>query len=369
MDFYINNTLYNKNSIFSIILYKYIQYCTMLHFSCYRNCNYFKLLSRRSRSRDRRSRSTERLRRRSSRSPMSRRYSPRHRSRTRSRSLEKRPRKRSPFINELARQLRDGAMPTGVNTGGYVPPATIEEIAPLLNVSGFKQEAESRPPLPSYVHQPAPLPPPPPAVLAGGPSFMNFDPMNFEPVPPPHTLTPVEYSSGPVMYNQPNSAPVQAPPPPPTIRPQTLLSTPVPPPPQPVPAPIMDHTQIPYNSSRGMPSVQQSPIRQFESLSKSSNHSAAPSTSSQSYIERGSSTSYNEFRAPREERMKTPEPPVISKPKVIAMYNEYLCFVFISRRSVDHFARINEYLFQSAIFIFIYELYVDKKLIFTFCKL
>lgn len=289
------------------------------------------MLSRRSRSRDRRSRSTERLRRRSSRSPVSRRYSPRHRSRTRSRSMEKRPRKRSPFINELARQLRDGAMkPTGVNTGGYVPPATIEEIAPLLNASGFKQEAEPRPPpsVPSsYMHQPGPLPPPAASSMlpmAGGPPFMNFEsipPMNFEPIPPPHTLPPAEYSSGPVMYNQLNSAPVQAPPPPPppTIRPP-LLSTPVPPP-QPVPAPVMDHTQISYNPSHGMPSVRQSSIHQFES-SKSSNHSATPSTSSQSYTERGSS--YNEFHATREERMKTPEPPVISKPKVIAMYNEYL---------------------------------------------
>ncbi|XP_067210872.1 serine/arginine repetitive matrix protein 1 isoform X2 [Linepithema humile] len=286
---------------------------------------------RRSRSRDRRSRSTERLRRRSSRSPVSRRYSPRHRSRTRSRSVEKRPRKRSPFINELARQLRDGAMkPTGVNTGGYVPSATMEEIfAPILNASEFNQEAEPRPPpsvASSYVHQPGPLPPPPPPPpaassmlpMAGGPSFMNFEPippMNFEPIPPPHTLPPAEYSSGPVMYNQPSSVPVQAPPPPPppTIR-SSLLSTPVPPP-QPVPAPIMDHTQMPYNPSHGMPSVRQSPIHQFESSSKSSNHSAAPSTSSQSYTERGSSTSYNEFRAPREERMKTPEPPVISKPK------------------------------------------------------
>lgn len=64
-----------------------------------------------------------------------------------------------------------------------------------------------------------------------------------------------------------------------------------------------------------MSSVRRSPIRQFESSSKPSNHSSAPSTSSQNYTERAPATSYTEFHAPHKERMKTPEPPVISKPK------------------------------------------------------
>ncbi|XP_072753833.1 uncharacterized protein [Anoplolepis gracilipes] len=294
---------------------------------------------RRSRSHDRRSRSTERLRRRSSRSPASRRYSPRRRSRTRtrSRSVEKRTRKRSPFINELARQLRNEAMmPTGVNSGGYVQPA-MEGIAPLLNpLPVYQQEPEPRPPPPpssapasiappTYMHQPGPpsLPPSSMLPISSGLPFMNFEPissvppMNFEPPPPPppsHILPPTEYSSGPVMYNQPNvTPPIQAPLPPSAIRPP-LLPAPVPAP-QPVPAPVMDHTQIPYNPSHTMSSVRRSPIRQFESLNKPSNHSiAAPSTSSQNYAERGSA-SYTEFHAPHKERVKTPEPPVISKPK------------------------------------------------------
>lgn len=336
----------------------------------YRNYNCFKLLSRRSRSRDRRSRSTERLRRRSSRSPASRRYSPRRRSRTRtrSRSVEKRTRKRSPFINELARQLRNEAMmPTGVNSGGYVPPATMEEIAPLLNPSSvYQQEAEPRPPPPqpppppsvapsTYIHQPGPLAPPPPPSsilpIPTGPPFMNFEPMsgvppmNFEPMPP-HTLPPAEYSSGPVMYNQPNVVPPIQPPLPPSAICPTLLPVPVPSP-QPVPAPVMDHTQIPYNPSHTMSSVRRSPIRQFESTSKPTNQSTASSTSSQNYAERGTSaTSYTEFHAPREERMKTPEPPVISKPKVIFdTYNsdEYFDFVFNSTRSVYRYVEINVY--------------------------
>ncbi|XP_050463382.1 serine/arginine repetitive matrix protein 1-like [Cataglyphis hispanica] len=289
---------------------------------------------RRSRSHDRRSRSTERQRRRSSRSPASRRYSPRRRSRTRtrSRSVEKRTRKRSPFINELARQLRNEAMkPTSMNSSGYVPPATMEGIAPLLNPPVYQQEAEPRPPPPppppsassTYMHQPGPHAPPlPPSSMLpipSGPPFINYEsmpgvpPMNFEPMPPPapsHILPPADYSSAPVMYNQPNVVP---PPPPSAICP-TLLPTPVLSP-QPVPAPVMDHTQIPYNPSHTMASVRRSPIRQFESTSKSSNHSTAPSTASQNYTERGSATSYTEFHAPHEERMKTPEPPVISKPK------------------------------------------------------
>ncbi|KAL6267456.1 hypothetical protein P5V15_000532 [Pogonomyrmex californicus] len=286
---------------------------------------------RRSRSHDRRSRSMERLRRRSSRSPVSRRYSPRRRSRTRtrSRSLEKRSRKRSPFINELARTLRNEArLPTGVNSGGYVPPATMEEIAPLLNPPTYKQEPEPRPPPPpsappSYVHQPGSLPPAPPssssmlAPMPSGSSFINFEPMptvplmNFEPMPPPHTPAPTTYSSGPILYNQPNAPSVQAPPPPAICTP--LLSAPLPSP-QPVPPPAMDHAQITYNPSFTVPFVQQSSIRQFEPPNKSLNHSTTPSTS-QNYTERGPAASYNEAYSPRQERMKTPEPPIISKPK------------------------------------------------------
>lgn len=248
-----------------------------------------------------------------------------------------------------------------------MPPATMEEIAPLLNPSSvYQQEAEPRPPPPqpppppsvapsTYIHQPGPLAPPPPPSsilpMPTGPPFMNFEPMpgvppmNFEPMPP-HTLPPAEYSSGPVMYNQPNVVPPIQPPLPPSAICPTLLPAPVPSP-QPVPAPVMDHTQIPYNPSHTMSSVRRSPIRQFESTSKPTNHSIASSTSSQNYAERGTSaTSYTEFHAPREERMKTPEPPVISKPKVIFdTYNsdEYFDFVFNSTRSVYRYVEINVY--------------------------
>ncbi|XP_011690922.1 PREDICTED: serine/arginine repetitive matrix protein 2-like isoform X2 [Wasmannia auropunctata] len=286
---------------------------------------------RRSRSRDRRSRSP---RRRSSRSPVSRRYSPRRRSRTRtrSRSMEKRVRKRSPFINELARQLRNEAMSTGVNTSGYVPSATMEGIAPLLNPPSYKQEIESRPPLPTQPPQPPPPPPPsvaspyappPSAMLSSmpsGPPFMNFEPMppatpliNFEPMPPP-SMTPVSYSAGPVMYNQPNAAAIQTPSP--SVMCSPLLPVPSP---QPVPPPVMDHANVSYNPSYTVSFAQQSSVRQFEPLNKPSNHSTASTTSSQNYTEHGpaasSSSSYNEAYSSHQERMKTPEPPIISKPK------------------------------------------------------
>ncbi|XP_012521910.1 serine/arginine repetitive matrix protein 1 isoform X2 [Monomorium pharaonis] len=288
---------------------------------------------RRTRSRDRRSRSTERSRRRLSRSPVSRRYSPRRRSRsrTRSRSLEKRVRKRSPFINELARQLRSEAMSTGVSASGYVPSTMMEGIAPLLNPT-FNQEAEPRPPTqpppsqppppPSpYVHQTGPTPPssmiPP---MQSRSSFVNFEPvpaatplMNFEPMPLPSlvpTMTPTSYASGPVLYNQPNAT---APPPPVMCSPLLPIPTPSP---QPVPPPAMDHAHMPYNSSYTLPFVQQPPVPPFESSNKP-NHSATPSASSQSYTEkqRPALSSYNETYSPHQERMKTPEPPIISKPK------------------------------------------------------
>lgn len=273
--------------------------------------------------------------RRLSRSPMSRRYSPRRRSRTRSRSLEKRTRKRSPFINELARQLRNEA-----NTSGYVPPATMEGIAPLLNLPTYKQEeARPQPPAqppplppppppvaPPYVHQSGSLPPPPPpssssAMLPPMPSgpFMNFEPipatvplMNFEPVPPTPNLTPANYSSGPVMYNQPNAT-IQAPSPSVMCSPLLPMSSP-----QPVPPPAMDRAHVSYNPSYTVP-FQQSPI---QPPNKPLNHSTTPSTSSQNYTEHGPTTSsYNEAYSPQQERIKTPEPPIISKkPKVIAIH-------------------------------------------------
>ncbi|XP_076757835.1 uncharacterized protein LOC143427509 isoform X3 [Xylocopa sonorina] len=260
---------------------------------------------RRSRSRDRqRSRSMERLRRKASRSPIGRRYSPRRRSRTRSRSMERR-RKRSPFINELNRQLRNEAIMTSHMNTGYTHTAPMEGIPPMMN-NVYQPEGEPRPPLPMppYIHQSGLAPPmQPPNVPPGGPPFMNFEnssqPMNFDPVPM-HPLPQTEYVSGPVMYNQSNTGAIQPPHRPP------LLPAPVSPPQHEPSASTVEHVQ-PYNSSHGIPPARQSPIQNFDFTNKSKDN--------QSYRERRFTDSYNGYHASQEERLKTPEPPVISDTK------------------------------------------------------
>ncbi|KAL0117918.1 hypothetical protein PUN28_008951 [Cardiocondyla obscurior] len=289
---------------------------------------------RRSRSYERRSRSTDRSRRRSpSRSPSNRRYSPRRRShsRSRSRSFEKRTRKRSPFFNELVRQLnRSKAMSTSGNVSGYGSSVTMEGVAPLYNPPTYQQETEPRPPLPGMTPPPQPPPPPPPpssappyihqslpplpppsssAMISPMPSgpFMNFEPMLSASLGPPSN-----YSSNPALYNQSNSVPIQAPPPPVICSPMLSMPTPSP---QPVPPPMIDAHKS-YPSSYPVPFVQQ-PVHQSTNISL--NEPITPSTSSQSYTERGpapSSSSYNESSSPRQERMLTPPaPPVISMPQ------------------------------------------------------
>lgn len=290
----------------------------------YFNSN-FKLLSRRSRSRERqRSRSMERLRRKVSRSPI-RRYSPRRRSRTRSRSLERRTRKRSPFINELTRQLRNEAIVTSHINTGYAPQSSMDGIPSLMNANVYQQESESRPPMsmPPYMHQSGlpPAPPMPSGVAPGGPPpFMNFEnspqPMNFDAVPV-HPLPPAEYVSGPVMYNQPNTSSIQ----PPHRLP--LLPAPISPPQPESAGGPMDHAPT-YSSSHGIPPPQQSPIQNFEFSSKSKD------TSPQNYRERRFNDSYNGYHG-SDERLKTPEPPVISDTKVIVLYivTENFFYIFV----------------------------------------
>ncbi|XP_043800834.1 uncharacterized protein LOC122719243 [Apis laboriosa] len=261
---------------------------------------------RRSRSRDRqRSRSMERLRRKISRSPISRRYSPRRRSRTRSRSLERR-RKRSPFINELTRQLRNEAIMTSHMNTGYVHPSPMDGISPLIN-NVYQQETEPRTSMsmPSYIHQTVLAPSISSSITNSGSAFINYEnssqPMNFDSVSL-HPLPQTEYVSGPVMYNQPNTSSIQ-----PTHRP-ALLPAPISSPQHESTVSTVEHVQT-YNSSHGIPSTCQSPIQTFEFSNKSKD------TISQNYRERRFTDSYNGYHASQEERLKTPEPPVISDTK------------------------------------------------------
>lgn len=252
----------------------------------------------------------ERLRRKVSRSPISRRYSPRRRSRTRSRSLERR-RKRSPFINELTRQLRSEAIMTSHMNTGYTHSSPMDGISPLLN-NVYQQETEPRPSMsmPSYIHQSGLAPPMPSNITTGGAPFMNFEnssqTLNFDSVPL-HSLPQTEYVSGPVMYNQPNTSSIQ-----PTHRP-ALLPAPISSPQHESAASTVEHVQA-YNSSHGISSTRQSPIQNFEFSNKSKD------TISQNYRDCRFTDSYNGYHASQEERLKTPEPPVISDTKVILLY-------------------------------------------------
>ncbi|KAI4497896.1 hypothetical protein M0802_007012 [Mischocyttarus mexicanus] len=247
-----------------------------------------------------------------------RRYSPRRRSRSRSRSLERRTKKRSPFINEISRRLQKEAI---MSNSTYIPAATpIEGISPIINASIYSQETEVRGPLSqSYIHQGGPptpaqqlQPPPPPSVLpmsSGMQSFMNFDIPSSQPSmgfdgAPLHSIPTAHYSSGPVMYNhnavQTNTMPTQS-----GTR-TTLLPTPHQTTPQPVPAPgPMDHSVMGgYTPQHGIAS-------HLEAPNKPVNASVVLSPSSNYKDHRSLLSSHNGFQ-PREERLKTPEPPVIS---------------------------------------------------------
>ena len=285
-----------------------------------------KVSSRRSRSRDRhRSPSTERRKRYS--------RSPRRRSHSRSRSPDRR-RKRSPFINEIARQLRN-EMEVASTLNRYTGPVPV-------NVTSFQSEPQSRPPLlpnPNFQLQgsvmaappvmPGPLGPPgipgsdvPPRIP--GPPFINFEPrppgplMNFDQMPA--HLRPPDFVSNPVLYGQPNPAlPVPVPVPMPVAGPASGPSAlgpaglPLPvPSPQPVPAPgPSEHSSGPYNQSR-LPMSQMSPNKKSMEVNRNTNH-----PQQLNYCDRRLSSPYNIHEMTREERLKTPEPPVISDSKVI----------------------------------------------------
>ena len=194
---------------------------------------------------------------------------------------------------------------------GYTHPSPMDGISPLMN-NVYQQEAESRPsmPIPSYMHQTGLAPPMSSNITTGGPPFMNFEnssqPMNFDSVPL-HPLPQTEYVSGPVMYNQPNTGSIQS-----THRP-ALLPAPISSPQHESAASTVEHIQT-YNSSHGIPSTRQSPIQNFEFSNKSKD------TISQNYRERRFTDSYNGYHTSQEERLKTPEPPVISDTKVILLY-------------------------------------------------
>uniref|UniRef100_A0A0C9Q4C2 Srrm2_1 protein n=2 Tax=Fopius arisanus TaxID=64838 RepID=A0A0C9Q4C2_9HYME len=232
---------------------------------------------RRSRSRDRhRSRSPDRKRR-LTRSP-GRRSSPRRRSYSKS---PDRRRKRSPFINEIARQFRDEALMS-----------TTSSVDQFIGRPGL---------LPTPVHPVVPpnhhyLPMMDPVVSMGlipqaPAAFMGFEPpappsINFEPVAM-HSL-PHEYNAPPVMYNQ--GAPV----------PQDRFGLLPVPSPQPVPAPANESSRYSQVSASRRSS---SPVR----------NEFSDGHYDRERDRRGASSRNGGLV--RADRLKTPEPPVISKSK------------------------------------------------------
>jgi len=217
--------------------------------------------------------------------------------------------------------------------------------------------------------------------LPAGLPFMGFEsmsampPMTFHEPMAPHPISAAEYVSGPVMYNQSNNTgPVQQPPSLQVVRPPLLSAPASVSSPQPVPAPVMDHMQMPYKALHvNVPPVQTTLLHQFEDTTncKSTTSHVTSAASSQIYKERGSTTLYNaDFHAPREERLKTPEPPIISKPKVIAICTivmKSIRFLLQTRRDAFIASSISMYINNSRLclseaFISIVN-YLKKKLI------
>lgn len=271
----------------------------------------YKLSGRRSRSR-----SAERPRR-YSRSPVDR---PARRSRTRSRSPERR--KRSPFINEIVRQFRN----EGLNSSATGFPVAAANPAPMMNQPPLNHQF-----VPQEVRRismggaPVPVHQVPAAPSYGGllphpgTSFMNFEarPVQAPVVPFDHQiqLQPTEYAAAPVLYNQ-----QQQPCPVPIGGPSGHYPAPVPSP-QPVPAPKMV-----------------SPIMNARAGYYPDHQIAAkplPGPSVVEQLEQRRRRSVSPSHRRQKERLRTPEPPVISGPEVIIvlflnlfLFFDSVCFSF-----------------------------------------
>ncbi|XP_034938484.1 serine/arginine repetitive matrix protein 2-like isoform X2 [Chelonus insularis] len=259
-----------------------------------------RIIGRRSRSRERRrSRSMERFHRaRWSRSPIGRHGDSRHRSYSKS---PDRRRKRSPFINEITRQFRnEDLMPTDSMNQGYMHqqpvPRNMQQPQPPMMMNPPLHTSMNAP-TQHYIPHPEPLSMHGPS---GSSQYMSYDvpqgpPMSFESMAV-HSMGPTEYSAGPVLYNQPTN-PVSMHQPHSDYAGVPMRS------PQPVPAPSVDQPII-YNSQNSLAPMQLSPSSQPDRNQSDMGHHV--------YSER--EVSYNGSSMQRE-RLKTPEPPVISNTK------------------------------------------------------
>lgn len=214
-------------------------------------------------------------------------------------------RKRTPFIESLARQLRDTPIvaPDSINQGYMNPPLRgiqSQQQQPLLGpgpgpgsghpqISGPPQHymplQESLPPInPSYI---------PYDNMAPAGSSMNFEQL------PMHSISQPDYTAPAVIYNQSNPVPIHNTPSRSAFAPVMSRS------PQPVPAPPIDQSML-FHQQVSTP-MQASPSPQPERID--SGHHV--------YSEHSSSVYTGGHSSSRRDRLKTPEPPVISKSKVM----------------------------------------------------
>lgn len=188
--------------------------------------------------------------------------------------------------------------------------------------------------------------------MSGPAPFINFDilpqgqVMNFEQMPV--HLGPPDFSPAPPVFGQPNPVhrtgplPVPVPilaPGPPTgqlILGPPGLPLPVPSP-QPVPAPGISEPSSVYNSLR-QPISQISPNHNLLETNKNVN-----SSQQTTYHDCRSSSPYNIQEMTQDERLKTPEPPVISNSKVIILLlGSKLFYNMYSLRYININSIVNE---------------------------
>ncbi|KAK0162929.1 hypothetical protein PV327_006656 [Microctonus hyperodae] len=281
-----------------------------------------RIVSRRSRSRERqRTRSQDRFRRRWSRSPLGRRNSPRRRSISKSPS---RRRKRSPFINEITRQFRDEAlMSTVPSDPGYMHQQSMQRIQPppLMSTSLHPPQVQ----MPPQHYMPHPSDSMGASTMSGpsgpaGPPFIPFDvhsqpgtamnfgePMAMHPIPQP------DYIAPPVSYNAPTTpAPLHS-----QLRQgftQVDMRSP-----QPVPAPAPMEQTMMFNQQQQQQQCHSQLLQMSPSPQPDLVHSDIGHQHSYTNLRGGSGTvsaPYNGAHKTRQDRLKTPEPPVISDPKL-----------------------------------------------------
>lgn len=231
------------------------------------------------------------------------------RTRSRSRTPDRRARKRSPFINEITRQFEKE---------GLLPSTFLPGIPPRMGQGYAQGQASPVPPplMPPFMHHPGPPRPSGMQHLQPGPQFVNLEPpppigppVNFEPPRgAPMPMPQPDYTAGPVLYAQANPPGVmQLPGRGPSHLPLPMHS------PQPVPAPVpMELSSMSFDQTRCIVNIPATPQQQPQQPPEpTKRRPASPRMPYQEFVSASSN-----YHVQRPERLKTPEPPIISNSKV-----------------------------------------------------